>query len=870
MKFRNNPELKPMKNLRFQLGVVAAAMLLALSLGTARGADGTPPGKMTYQGFLTDINGTPLGNTSPVNQTVIFRVYSAATGGTLKWSEQQTVTIDKGHFSILLGEGSAVGSEPGNATVPLRTLFVGADASDRFIEMTVAGTVIAPRLQFFPSPYSYLARYANQVVDGAGASVLSANNGTVSLPIVSGDVSVQNGGKVGIGTATLTKTLNVGDLGLDNEAMIRLSSKLSTSFRSWDIGVATTGVNAFGFVINDPADSANPTKLAIKWGSGFTGIGTANPTSKLHVIGNELIEGSTFYLHNGVVGGYTWNHNGTNKNYLKLDSGNDGIYFDSGLAHKAHLTAGGRLGVNMVDPRSTLHVNGGGSFGNVANDLAGLAEHGKVLRLGFREDLDSAMIDSYNWATAAYKNLLLTPYGNGKVGINAHSANLGRALQIGDSVYNTEGMIRLLSKNGTASRVWDIGVPATDPAAGTTNFSFIINDTQRAGTRFIIKYINGYAGINNDDPQHQLDVGGTIKATGEIIATSKLRGDALELAANAKFWRSANGDGAYAVVDGGAGGLYFRTLNDTGASVLGQMRFIGGKLGIGTESPRAPLEVQSSGAFSTTAGYRKFNYSDGATGPQSFGTTIETAPTILSGGNVAAPAVIVFSDKRIKDNVVGSDGAQDLAEVRKLRVADYDYVDQVAHGNKRAKGFIAQEVEKVMPEAVNSTRNFIPNIYALAESYAYDTESKQLSITLGKAHSLAVGDSLKLYVDDAPVSAKVESIESDRQVSVSGCTAQPKSLFVYGQEVSDFKTINYDRVFTSGIGAIQELARRVESIEAREKNLAELEAKAARVDQLEQDVDELKRLVASLAARQDKDRQVVNRSEQSVTRIAKR
>jgi hypothetical protein len=33
----------------------------------------------------------------------------SATGGNELWSEEQTVTVDKGYFSVLLGQGAAYG-----------------------------------------------------------------------------------------------------------------------------------------------------------------------------------------------------------------------------------------------------------------------------------------------------------------------------------------------------------------------------------------------------------------------------------------------------------------------------------------------------------------------------------------------------------------------------------------------------------------------------------------------------------------------------------------------------------------------------------------------------------------------------------------
>ena len=84
--------------------VVTVALLLAVAVGAyippVRAADANPPDRMTYQGYLADANGNPLATNAPVNYDVVFRIYSDQTGGTLVWAEKQTVTVDKGQFSV--------------------------------------------------------------------------------------------------------------------------------------------------------------------------------------------------------------------------------------------------------------------------------------------------------------------------------------------------------------------------------------------------------------------------------------------------------------------------------------------------------------------------------------------------------------------------------------------------------------------------------------------------------------------------------------------------------------------------------------------------------------------------------------------------
>jgi hypothetical protein len=139
-------------------------MLLLLAPPGAHSQSVPPPGTMSFQGYLTDGNGNPLGstNTGPKNYTVVFRIWDSQTGGNELNAEQQTVTVNNGYFSILLGQGSQYSPEPHVSS--LATLFTGATAASRYVEMMVVGigpsganVTIAPRLQLVSSPYAYLA-----------------------------------------------------------------------------------------------------------------------------------------------------------------------------------------------------------------------------------------------------------------------------------------------------------------------------------------------------------------------------------------------------------------------------------------------------------------------------------------------------------------------------------------------------------------------------------------------------------------------------------------------------------------------------------------------------------------------------------------
>ena len=198
---------------------IAVLVVGVIALGQAEqlhAADANPPDRMTYQGYLVDSDGDPLGNSAPANYDVVFRIYNVKSGGTPIWSEQQTITVDKGYFSVLLGEGVQINSEVHGS---LAAAFDGADASDRFIGITVSGIgagdlEIAPRLRLVASPYSFTATQARRLTDGDGNSNFFKDDASL---------------KLGAGS---TPTLTLPEAGGAS-----LSGKLTVGLPSWGSGL---------------------------------------------------------------------------------------------------------------------------------------------------------------------------------------------------------------------------------------------------------------------------------------------------------------------------------------------------------------------------------------------------------------------------------------------------------------------------------------------------------------------------------------------------------------------------------------------------------------------------------------------------------
>lgn len=665
---RTQPHLQPVKssNRRMpgrwlavsNLPAIWAALLLGLVLSCATrhasAASATPPDRMSYQGFLVDANGVALATNLPANYPIVFRIYDASSGGAILWSEQQTVTVDKGNFSVVLGEGSAVSGE---ANPALSSVFTGTTASDRYLGVTVTinGTsmTLAPRLRWLPSPYAFAA----------------------------------------------TKAMSI-----DAQAPSRLSdNKLYLS-------TGTDANNGLGYF------------------SSFAGVSLGGP--------------ALFGSSGGALGTVA---NGTNQTAaLRWASSNVFI--------------AGNLGIGTTNPQTPFHVQmpGQGDFAYVANGFANYLQFGNGSFSGAKD---------VHFTSPSAGIIYMTMKSSGNIGIGTSTPST--MLQIGQGANAGPGGLKI-------NTGW------LNPADYTEARPF---EVQVRGSTYMAVNTQGFVGIGTTSPRVPLEVGGYVS---------------YPLTGSPDGFTSANG------------------FNGT-----------------------PPLGTDAGGNFNVS---------------------------ILASGWVAGAGIVANSDRRIKDVVGQSDPVKDLEIIQKLRVTDYRMLDKAASGNRVHRGFIAQEVEALVPDAVSSSRNFIPDIYSLPSSMHYAEARQTLAVTMPKPHQLKAGDRVRLIAEGSKfMELSVTEVPSATEFLVGKVEKSPVNIFVYGKEVPDFRTLNYDQLFTTGIGAIQELARQVQALKKSEARVAELEQKtsklvalegevaelgkkASKVDALEGQVTELRKLVARLVA----------------------
>ena len=265
-------------------------------------------------------------------------------------------------------------------------------------------------------------------------------------------------------------------------------------------------------------------------------------------------------------------------------------------------------------------------------------------------------------------------------------------------------------------------------------------------------------------------------------------------------------------------------------------------VGIGTPTPQAPLEVNGINCASQTYN----NLPDGACEMKK--SVDRKHVSVLVHGTVQAWGYQDESDARIKKDIRSIQLVDNLSLINKLRVVDYHYKDFIEHGNITKRGFIAQEVETVFPQAVQQSKSFVPDIFMLADKIRV-TDGK-LIVTLKNAHNLSSGDTVRLILGTEVKEVAVAVID-EKTFYVAGWD-EPivKSLFIYGKKVNDFRTVDYDQIFSASVGAIQELSKKVAALEAENEAL---ETKNATLEKrMHAEEETMNKMEARLDAVEDK------------------
>jgi hypothetical protein len=796
------------------------------------------PGTISYQGRVYTSSGTLLGAGTPVNRTVIFRIWDSPSNTTvanLLYSESQTVTISEGEFSVLVGNGVANTTQTfgysetskhssASPAVNLADVFNG---STRYLSVTVAnGSTIAtsdseitPRQQIVSSAFSFRSKFAESLGTSASGNSLR----------------VMDNGKIGVGNSnppslfTITGS-NTGTSSSTPQLLITDGSDTNERLR---IGVDNTG-NGSGF-LQAWKEGSGAQNLLLNANGGTIGLGTSSPSTSykvdidgalrvrtsMNAIGGatngfgEVVAGANDYngtngdgvsaSYRGVIlrgygsGTTSDTYNGLNASSKGIlifqncpgiitSNGND-ISIGVNSSETLRVNSSGRIGIGTDSPVARLSVRSAAT--NAWPATSGATPTGLISRL---QGVDNLCLDvgansgSGAWLQSTDAANLGTSY---PMILNPNGGNIGIGNKTPTARVDVAGGIRALGgsptfTSGVVSAGYSFSTGDTDggmfsPADSTLTWLTDGNERMRLTA-------TGNLGIGTGTPGPKLDVNGGIKAAAGVLS-----GPAGSLGNGYSFGNGGDTDGGmFSPTDGT---LTWYTNNAEKLRLTSD-----GRLGIGTSGPSAPLHVATTASLSYTTDARLIH-----NGAQDNNNAVTASVAIVADGVVRGSEYHVVSDKRIK-NVIGvSDSNNDLATLMKIEITDYKFKDVLDKGNRSQKKVLAQQVEQVYPTATNKGTDTVPDIYQLAKI-------KDGWIEL--ATDLKKGERVKII--DAKVKMIVEVLEARPErfrVDLPEEATPTEEIFVFGREVKDFMSVDYDALAMLNISATQELNRKILKLE---------------------------------------------------------
>lgn len=243
-----------------------------------------------------------------------------------------------------------------------------------------------------------------------------------------------------------------------------------------------------------------------------------------------------------------------------------------------------------------------------------------------------------------------------------------------------------------------------------------------------------------------------------------------------------------------------------------------GKVGICIQNPvpYTNLHVGVSNLIFSEQGMKAFNV---------FTSGIQTSNTvdnvcsifessIWSKGNVATA-----SDARIKTNISDINDDSALQQIMMIKPKTYNYIDPFK-GTSNVYGFIAQQIKEIIPEAVSTIKNTVPNIFAVGECssnliYLDHSNIIELLQFIGKKISIIDYNGEYGIYTLKGIDYVRNCIEVDKNIMTD-------KVFVYGTEVEDFHILDKSYIFTLNVCATQTLGRELDFIELQVKELENL------------------------------------------------
>jgi len=178
---------------------------------------------------------------------------------------------------------------------------------------------------------------------------------------------------------------------------------------------------------------------------------------------------------------------------------------------------------------------------------------------------------------------------------------------------------------------------------------------------------------------------------------------------------------------------------------------------------------------------------------------------------VYAPTYHIYSDRRIKDNISKVDPSNALHILRNIDTYSYNIINT----NRKSIGFIAQEVESILPKSTQTINNYIPDINKhlnnitwtsinIDDKIMYNMNCDDLNTLEGTNYRFIVSDNNNIMVNNKTIEIEIEKNED------GSFTFEKKwnNVYCYGKLVKDFHVIDSSMIFNLYHSAIQEVNKK--------------------------------------------------------------
>ncbi|MDG1365210.1 MAG: tail fiber domain-containing protein, partial [Akkermansiaceae bacterium] len=456
---------------------------------------------------------------------------------------------------------------------------------------------------------------------------------------------------------------------------------------------------------------------------------------------------------------------------------------------------GGEVGIGM-DPTNPLSVSGSADFSGrvgIGTTTPDFSLHAIATGSNVVARFDSGSKGSNNAAFAHFAGgRAYVGYNGGKTILGSPSGTLGKPLVLAPG---------------------DVGRYEINPNGGQHTW----NSGNNAGATRMVLNSSGNLGIGTTSPGSRLSIADGAADSARYGSLQITRQANNHTAAHMAFVRAGvktiglgyqQNSSWFGFGQGTTGAFSPSYLRMDGTHVLIHSGQTMGRLNVGvkTSSYTSYGRLSTSGASGTNDGRPNSPIS------------------IWADGHVVGSLITVHSDERIKTAIQPSDSRADLGTLLGIEIADYKYMDTITNGNKPQKKVIAQQVERVFPQAVSKSTSSIPDIFKNAEI----ADGWVLLAT-----DLKVGERVRL------IGEKGESLEEVIEVRGDAFRTAFKPdegrVFVYGREVADFRTVDYDAIAMLNVSATQQVKKELDAVKIEnaklKDQLAALVAEVAKADE---------------------------------------